>query len=758
MKAEGLPEAYNIAAFLGKYRDSDQLRRPVHVGPADKLVIDEATQVGTADLALIQQAAGPAGVLSVGDPAQLGPVEAGGWFTWFATEIAAAELHQVRRFASPWEAGASLQLRRGDKTALAAYDTHGRIRAGDREAMHDKAAMGFLADFLQGKDSVLVAGSNAEAADLARRVQDKLIGAGRVQQPQLELADGNRAGIGDLVRARENANTIDAGGQPLANRDVLRIEGRVHGQIQVRRQAEGGWSEPFQISERYLADHGELGYARNTHVAEGLTAGDSGHLLVTGSLNRRSLYVGMTRARQANTAYVVTGEPVPGKESELVNPEVVLAEIIDNDGTELTATEAIRQVQEWSASTGHLASIWAAAMRDIAKETIDSHLKERLAASEYQRYLREPQRQPLQQALTERELNGQDVATLIERITSADLTGARSISAVLHGRLARIEKSLDIPRTWAQRTPENAPQLAREAAKAIDNRITALGTRCAEKPEPWLTSQLGAFPVQGSALEQQDYLHRAGTAAAYREAEGIVDPHQAVSLTPHKTDPVRERMRRDTITQLEIRDEEQLYRAMSRGELEAKEQHARRAHAAAPKDVSAELKDTALAQADQRQAAVEAEAQGDETIAKALHSLAGLLGTQKEALEADHAMHENWSAQTAGLREEGGKARAELARRGQAPETKPGGTTLEWWQRFERDCVASEKHLVNLEAQAETEGKPWPPRPTAEHPVAPEFEQSNEPDLDTTWTAEIRDEPSYEPEPEPDMPEATAEI
>jgi conjugative relaxase-like TrwC/TraI family protein len=214
MAAEGLPEAYNIAQFLGKCRDSDRLRHPVQIGPADKLVIDEAGQVGTADLALIQQAAGPAGVLAVGDPAQLGPVEAGGWFTWFASEFGAAELSEVRRFTSPWEARASLQLRRGDKSALAAYDAHGRIRAGDREAMHDKAALGFLADFLAGKDSILLAGSNAEAADLARRVQDSLIRAGRVQHPQYQLADENRAGVGDLVRARENATTIDAGGQP----------------------------------------------------------------------------------------------------------------------------------------------------------------------------------------------------------------------------------------------------------------------------------------------------------------------------------------------------------------------------------------------------------------------------------------------------------------------------------------------------------------------------------------------------------------
>jgi AAA domain/TrwC relaxase len=429
MTAEGLPEAYNIARFLGKCPDSDRLRHPVHVGPADKLVIDEAGQVGTADLALIQQAAGPAGVLAVGDPAQLGPVEAGGWFTWFATELGAAELSEVRRFTSPWEAHASLQLRRGDKSALAAYDAHGRIRAGDREAMHDKAALAFLADFLAGKDSILLAGSNAEAADLARRVQDRLIRAGRVHHPRLELADGNRAGIGDLVRARENAEAIDADGQPLANRDVLRIEGRAHRQVQVRRQIEGGWSDPFLIPERYLADHGELAYAGNTHVAQGRTT-STAYLLVTGSLNRRSLYVGMTRGRQANTAYVATGEAVLDREPELVNPEVILAEIIDNAGTELTATEAIRQAQEWSASTGHLASIWAAAMRDTVTEIIHSKLKEGLASGDYQRYLREPQRRALQHALTERHLNGEDPTTLIERITAADLTGARSISAV----------------------------------------------------------------------------------------------------------------------------------------------------------------------------------------------------------------------------------------------------------------------------------------------------------------------------------------
>jgi hypothetical protein len=213
-------------------------------------------------------------------------------------------------------------------------------------------------------------------------------------------------------------------------------------------------------------------------------------------------------------------------------------------------------------------------------------------------------------------------------------------------------------------------------------------------------------------------------------------------------------MRKDAITHLEIQDEEQLYRAMSRGELEANELRARRAYAAGPKDVSAQLKDTAQAEADQRQAAVEAEAQGDPATAKALHSLADVLETQKAALEADHAKHENWSAETAGRREDGAKARAELARRGQASEACPGETNLEWWQRFERDCQAFDQHLANLKAQAETEGQPWPPEPVAEHGVSPEVEPVTPEPAAEAYTRALIDEP----EPEADVTEPQAEL
>ena len=183
---EGLAESYNIAEFLGKTEGSDELRRPVPLHRDDVLVLDEASQLATADLAMMQEAARQAGarIIATGDTAQLGAVEAGGMFRLLAREVPAAELHEVRRFDAAWERQASIRLRDGDPAAVAAYDRHGRIRGADDEAAYDRAASMWLADHLRGKDVLLLAGSNAEAADLSRRVQAKLTQLGTVGPPQ----------------------------------------------------------------------------------------------------------------------------------------------------------------------------------------------------------------------------------------------------------------------------------------------------------------------------------------------------------------------------------------------------------------------------------------------------------------------------------------------------------------------------------------------------------------------------------------------
>jgi len=185
LQSEGLAESYNVAAFLGKIEGSDALRRPVPLHENDVLVLDEASQLATTDLAMVQEAARAAGarLILVGDTEQLGAVEAGGMFRLLAQEVPCLELHEVRRFDTAWEPGASVRLRAGDFTAYADYDRHGRIRGADHEAAMDRAAGMWLADHLRGKNALLLAGSNGEAADLSRRIQAKLIQLGTVQRP-----------------------------------------------------------------------------------------------------------------------------------------------------------------------------------------------------------------------------------------------------------------------------------------------------------------------------------------------------------------------------------------------------------------------------------------------------------------------------------------------------------------------------------------------------------------------------------------------
>ena len=534
---EGLAESYNIAAFLGKTEGSDELRRPVPLHRDDVLVLDEASQLSTADLAMITEAARQAGarIIATGDTAQLGAVEAGGMLALLAAEVPAARLHEVRRFAAAWEREASVRLRDGDLAAAAAYDRHGRIRGADTEAAYQRAASMWLADHLRGKDVLLLAGSNAEAAELSRRVQAKLTQLGHVGPPQALLADGNHAGVGDLIRARLNT-TIDAAGRQLTNRDTLQVTAFRGPDTEVRRQQlDGTWTGTFLVPRSYLADHAELAYAGNVHVAQGRTV-DTAHLLVTGAavpagpVRRHDPRPGIQhRARRHRPDRASRQQAIPAGHPRIRDRRYPAAR--RRRPLRHRADPPGPGMGRRNRSPAHLVDRRHPPdplPRDRPANQGQAH---RLRAW---RYEREHSRPVLQQQLRDAQLAGHDISAIIDRITAAPMDGARSIASVLHGRLQRLQ----LPAqghgvTWAQRTPENAPALAHELAAGLDDRHRELGARLAN-PEPWLTRHLGPPPgPDASSLLREDYAQRAGTAAAYREAQGITDPDQAVSFPPH---------------------------------------------------------------------------------------------------------------------------------------------------------------------------------------------------------------------------------
>ena len=731
---EGLAESYNIAEFLGKIKGSDELRRPVPLHRDDILVLDEASQLATADLAMIQEAARQAGarIIATGDTAQLGAVEAGGMLALLSQEVLAAQLHEVRRFDAAWEREASIQLRDANLAAVAAYDRHGRIRGADHETAYDQAASMWLADHLRGKDVLLLAGSNAEAAELSRRVQAKLTQFGTVGPLQAPLSDGNHAGVGDLIRARLNTE-IDADGRPLSNRDTLQITAFRGPDAEVRRQRlDGTWTGTFRVPRAYLAASAELAYAGNVHVAQGRTV-DTAHLLVTETLSRQALYVGMTRGRQANTAHVVTGNTAPSghKPYQQATLESVLAGVMGRDDGDLSVTEQIRQAQDWAGGTGHLLTLWSAAVRQTLQPDIDQQIKARLTECEAWRYDREHSRQALHQRLRAAQLAGHDINALIGQITAAPMDRARSIASVLHYRLqCLVLPDLRHDATWAQRTPATAPPLAHELAAALDDRARALGERIATSPEPWLARHLGILAPAASPGLRAEYTRRAGLAAAYREAAGITNLGQALSFEPHRNQPELEAMRKAVLAALEIRDEADIIRGLDRGELEARTLQGRRVRAAAPPDVSRQLRLTAQAEADAHRQAADARTRHNHTSAASATALAAQLAAERQCLEAANSRYEQWSADTHATRGAAGKAIAELQRRGHAqPESEPPlrtenepQPTAGWWQQLEADAEAvncadaSERQAASDAAPRPSQRVPGMKPPSASRP------------------------------------------
>ena len=265
----------------------------------------------------------------------------------------------------------------------------------------------------------------------------------------------------------------------------------------------------------------------------------------------------------------------------------------------------------------------------------------------------------------------------------------------------------------------------------------------AAKPEPWLARHLGMLRADASPMEVADYERRAGFTASYREAAGITNPNQAVSPEPHHGNPELENMRQQAIREMEIRDEAAMWAGMDRGQLEAHTAAADRAHAAAPPDVGSQLRATAHAEADAWQQAANAQASEDEAGANNARQLAGLLGTERQALEARNAEHEQWADSTRIVRDNGDKAAAELNRRGRrveitqdgdgprpqeqsaaSSEPETGGlassqvtsvsasepeTTLKWLRQFDADLAAVERSIERERHAAIDAGQPWPP-------------------------------------------------
>lgn len=369
----GLAPSAAAAAVLGEdlgisTENTAKWRHEHHEGRWDLqagqlVIVDEASLAGTLaldELATHADAVG-AKLLLVGDPQQLTAVDAGGALGLLVRDRPdTPRLSELHRFRHEWEKQASLSLRLGQSEAIDTYIDQHRVHDGDYDQILEQAYTAWQADRDDGKTSLLIAETLETVSTLNARARADRIAAGQVTDvPGAGLHDGNRASNGDIVVTRRNDRRLTLGRGWVKNGDRWIVtKAREDGSVTVRRE-HSRWRTTITLPAEYVASDLELAYATTAHRAQGATV-DTAHAIVhSPQMTRESLYVSMTRGREANHVYVATDqahlEEHQHRDDLQMSARSVLYGIIQHQGTEVSAHETILHEHEDASSISQLA-------------------------------------------------------------------------------------------------------------------------------------------------------------------------------------------------------------------------------------------------------------------------------------------------------------------------------------------------------------------------------------------------------------------
>ena len=277
------------------------------------LVVDEASMVGTRDLARLAAHVDAAGgcIKLIGDPDQHTSVDTGGVFKALAARKGSELVRLVgnHRQVDPTDRAAIEDYRHGRvDEALDRYDAAGKVvRKPTARETYDALVQDWWADRLAGSAAPMLTGTNAARRALNMRARALLKAEGVLMGEPL-IAHGREFMIGDEVVARRNDRTLHATGRSefvkngstgrVITIDMDRCE------IVVDFVNEG----PITIPAEYLdAGHVEHAYARTTYGVQGATL-DRARYHPTDVSRFEEGYVAITRATERTGLYIVEGD------------------------------------------------------------------------------------------------------------------------------------------------------------------------------------------------------------------------------------------------------------------------------------------------------------------------------------------------------------------------------------------------------------------------------------------------------------------
>jgi conjugative relaxase-like TrwC/TraI family protein len=518
LRGDGL-EATTVAGLL---RDLD--RGEINLSSRSVLLVDEAGMVGSEDFArLIAHAdASGAKLVPVGDPEQLGPIEAGGLFSAIAERTDPVHLHEVIRYNHELDREAAKRIREGQgREALSLYRSAERVTvAPDAEQRRVAMVEEWWKSYAKGEDALMVAKRNVEVERLNAAARELVKSEGRLGAEEIDVG-GAAFAAGDQVITRVNDR---AGG--IYNRErweVTQVDaerGRIvlDGIDQARRVEVG----PDYLSRTTLGGEApalQHAYAVTTYCAQGTTV-DRAYVMADPSMDKQEFYVATSRTREQTYLYVTPEIQAERSEYAPVGPErdaiAHVAEAAERDRPQTAAhDEALR---------AELAKLPTA---EIAARRSELGTPARFEAQRQESYARqvravEERRGQVEQASANREA----VEALGWRERRQKLPRASESERLFGERLAEETAKLaqmELPGSAARREREIADQLlATRSAQAL--------AAARIEPPSYIVKELGQRPPDPAKAKAWD--RGVQGVERYRLEHGVKDTRNAFGREP----------------------------------------------------------------------------------------------------------------------------------------------------------------------------------------------------------------------------------
>ena len=305
MRSEGL-EATSVARLLAEF-DRAVASGRLALRSGSVLVVDEAGMVDSRALARLVDHAreAEAKLVLIGDPAQLGEIEAGGLFAAIASRTEPVHLDEVIRHRHELEREGAKLIREGEGVeAINLYRGAERVTVSDDPVARREA---MVADWWQryreGEDALMIAKRNAEVRELNAMAREQMRAEGRLGAEEIRVGEA-RFAVGDQVITRVNDQKLQ-----VFNRERWRI---AEVDVGSRRLVLDGIDTRGRVcvdsvflervNQRDGAAAIEHAYAATVYQAQGSTL-DSAFVMADPSMTKEEFYVATSRTREETFIY-----------------------------------------------------------------------------------------------------------------------------------------------------------------------------------------------------------------------------------------------------------------------------------------------------------------------------------------------------------------------------------------------------------------------------------------------------------------------